>query len=52
MAQGKLKVKTKVPENVKHKNKGIKGSAVTKRASKYSRVSSFFYVGIYLLKLF
>lgn len=32
MAQGKLKVKAKVPKNVKLKNKQ-KGSAITKRNS-------------------
>lgn len=32
MAQGKLKVRTKVPVK---KGKSVKGAAVTKRASKY-----------------
>lgn len=34
MAQGKLKVKAKLPEGAK-KNKQSKGSAVSKRASRY-----------------
>lgn len=33
MAQGKLKIKAKLPENAKGKSKGGKGAAVTKRAS-------------------
>lgn len=36
MAQGKLKVKAKLPQNVKNKSKGGKGSAVTKRASTHN----------------
>ncbi|KAJ8932393.1 hypothetical protein NQ318_012743 [Aromia moschata] len=33
MAQGKLKVKTKLPQNVKSKGKQDKGKAVTKRSN-------------------
>lgn len=39
MAQGKLKVKTKVPQNVKTKKQ--KGSAITKRASKFMIFENF-----------
>lgn len=35
MPQGKLKVKTKLPANVKSKKKFTKGPAITKRNSEY-----------------
>ena len=35
MAQGKLKVKAKLPKNVKGKKDAKKGVSVTKRASEY-----------------
>lgn len=40
MAQGKLKVKAKVPKNAKTKNKQ-KGSAVTKRNSEFFIIIAF-----------